>query len=293
MRSKKRYVLNQSPFYKLQTKRKLAAILNINLQELDYFSKNSHSLYVEWDEVNENTGKTRRIQNPKQELKKIQKRIASILSRITPPNFLFCPVKGRSYIDNAKQHVNQKQVCCIDIKKYFESTTSLKIYYFFHTYLGCSKDVAGILTKISTLDSRLPTGSPLSPILSYFANVKMWENILSITQKHDCILSVYMDDITISGCNVSSFLMWRIRRQIHSHGLRYHKEKRYVGNFSEITGIINKNGKLMLPNRQLRKIYELSETLKELNDGAEKTNVTNKLLGHKGQLNQILIANKT
>jgi hypothetical protein len=35
--------------------------------------------------------------------------------------------------------------------------------------MKCRKDVASIITRLSTYQGRLPTGSPLSPIMAYFA----------------------------------------------------------------------------------------------------------------------------
>lgn len=286
---KKQHPLNQSSIYKLSTKKRLTEILGISKDELNRLTRGK-DLYKEWDEINEK-GKVRHIENPCHDLKQVQRRISKLLSRIVPPAFLFCPVKGRSYIKNAKQHVGQRNVCCLDIKSYFTMTLSRRVYWFFHSYMHCSQDVAGILTALSTVNGHLPTGSPLSPILAYFSHIDMWEDISNFVREKGCILTVYMDDITVSGENVSSELMWKIRRRIYSSGLSYHKAKRYNSKFSEITGVVVRDGKVALPNRQHYKKYQLQQSLVKVVDPMERKAIIQKLSGHNAQVFQIEAAN--
>ncbi|SMF97926.1 Retron-type reverse transcriptase [Methylomagnum ishizawai] len=284
----KNYPHTESPIYYLRTKKRLSKILGISIKDIQKLAGACDS-YKEWDEINEK-GKSRHIENPCYNLKVIQKRIADLLSRISPPDFLFCPVKRRSYITNAKQHVGQKHVVCLDIKEYFVSTSSKRVYWFFHSYMKCSEDVAGILTAISTIKGRLPTGSPLSPILSYFAHVDMWDEISRIAKDAQCIITVYMDDLTISGKEVPQWVMWEIRQQISRCGLKYHKEKNYRNGFSEITGIIVKD-KLALPNRQHLKTHKLRKELTLAATQEQKSTILRKISGCKSQNNQVLASN--
>ncbi|WP_161635413.1 reverse transcriptase family protein [Methylomicrobium lacus] len=263
----------------------MAEILGISKDDIERLTKGGN-LYNEWDEVNEK-GKSRHIENPRHELKRTQRKIANLLSRIIPPDFLYCPVKDRSYITNAKQHIGQRNVRCLDIKAYFTATTSRRVYWFFHNYMDCPKDVAGILTALSTYNGHLPTGSPLSPILSYFSHIEMWEEISNLVQQNGCILTVYMDDLTVSGEKVTPYLMWQIRRQIHRFGLSYHKEKHYHGNFSEITGIIIKDKMITLPNRQHLKKHLLQRALAKTIDPNEKNKIALRLHGCNAQITQL------
>jgi hypothetical protein len=88
----------------------------------------------------------RMVDNPRRELKVVQRRIATLLSRILPPTFLFCPVKRRSYVGNAQQHRDGRVVHSLDVKKYFPSTPSKRVHWFFHKVMLCSTDVAAVLT---------------------------------------------------------------------------------------------------------------------------------------------------
>lgn len=161
--------------------------------------------------------------------------------------------------------------------------------------MKCSSDVAGILTKLSTFKNHLPTGSPLSPILSFFSHLDMWNNIDEIVRGENCILSVYLDDIAISGDRVSNKLIWKVKQQLYYAELRSNpkKEKFYNGmKARKITGvIISPDGILKLPNRQYLKIREVRCDLLRCNDKDTITYLQQRLNGLESQAQQIIKAN--
>lgn len=148
-----------------------------------------------------------------------------VASKIVSLMYLFFPVKGRSYISNAVQHANNHFVKCLDVKRYFPSTTSKRVFLFLRKIIGCEKDLAGLLTSLPAYKGHLPTGSPLSPIMAYYAHAGMWESIAVVAKANGCTLTVYIDDITISGPKVRSNILWFIKQAIHRNELPYHNEK--------------------------------------------------------------------
>lgn len=206
--------------------------------------------------VKKKDGTSRIVDNPRDQLKRVQRRLSVLLGRIAAPNVLFCPVKGRSYVDNAAHHRGGRIVHSLDIKKYFPSTKRWRVYWFFNSVLGCPPDVATILARIACCDDHLATGSPLSPILAYYAHIDIWEKVAQLAVAHDCRLSIYIDDVTVSGNHVPSKLLWDIKQVIYASGLRYHKEKRSVDRPCEVTGVVLRAGMLRVPNRQHRKLRE-------------------------------------
>lgn len=50
----------------------------------------------------------RDINAPIPPLKTTQARIADLLRRVAPPDYLFAPVEGRSYVDNASHHIGSR-----------------------------------------------------------------------------------------------------------------------------------------------------------------------------------------
>ena len=226
----KRHPLNQSRLYAVQSRGKLAELFGLTRAGLDEILAIERP-YSQRPLLLTRSGKTkeRTIQEPRGALRPIHASVKKALSRIEPPDFLFCPVKHRSYVSNAAQHVGAKVVRTLDIHAYFPSTPSHRVYWFFNTVMRCSTDVASVLAQLLTVEEHsatnvrhLATGSTVSPILSFFAFYDMWHNIAEIAKAAGCTLSVYMDDITLSGDVVSEGVVWAIRKQIHSRGLLYH-----------------------------------------------------------------------
>jgi retron-type reverse transcriptase len=284
-RKKGTYPLNQSPLYKLSTKRKLANLLGITLQELQTF-KDPDRLYSERD-IPKKTGGTRRIENPRRNLKIVQARIARLMGRITPPGYLFCPVKGRSYVTNAACHISHRVVRTLDIKKYFPSTTRDRVYRFFRGTLRCNPDVANLLTDVATYKRHLPTGSPLSPIMAFYAHFDVWEEVYRLVNAGGGVNSLYIDDLTISGDRVREGLIWEIKKVIYGAGLRYHKEKTFRGRPAEVTGVIIRNGQLAVPNRQLLKKHRAELAVRKAATQIEQEMLFNQLRGLSSQIAQI------
>lgn len=284
------YELHQSPFYRLRNQRKLAALLKVGYRELVALA-GCETNYSEWDDKSP-SGKVRRIEKPHDRLDRIQKRVANLLSRITIPAFLHCPGKGKSYVTNADQHVDGREVRCLDVKSYFSSTPSRRVFWFFHQVMECSRDVAGILTSLATHKDHLPTGSSLSPVMSFYVHLDMWWKVSALADAAGCTVTVYMDDITISGPQVTDRLMWEIKKAIHVNGLNYHKAKNYSGRDAcEITGVIVDNGRLKLPHRQHKKMHELRQDLRCVRDEMEREILSRKLQGRLAQASQILAKN--
>ena len=286
-----RYSFDQSPFYKLRSKARLASILKLSLSELKAQLQTVESAYSEFDLTN-SSGKKRRIEEPKPKLKRIHKRIEDLSKRIFPPDYLFCPVKRRSYVSNAAQHVVSKQIIVLDIKKYFPSTSAGRVFQFFHEEMECSRDVAGTLMTLCTFNGHLPTGSPLSPILSFLAHKRMWDRMAEMVKEAGCKLTVYIDDLTISGEKVPGSLVWRVKKEIKNTGLLYHKEKSYRGNRArKVTGVIIKDGELRVPNRQHLKAHNLRMAAIKEKDPEKRKCLLYRLRGTQSQADQIMSAN--
>lgn len=283
-----RHPLNQSKLYRLRTRAKLAAVFGLSEKELQLklLMKQPYS-QRQIDTGKNGKIKLRDVQEPRGSLRPIHARIKRLLSRIEPPDFLFCPVKQRSYVENAAVHLGARQVRKLDVKTYFPSTPEHRVYWFFHSVVECEKDVASMLAKLLTVHGHLATGSTVSPILSFFAFYDMWYNISDIAKSSDCKLSVYMDDVTISGDTVTDKTIWEVQKQIHSRGLIYHKERNFRGGIAEVTGVLLRDGKTLIPNRQHQKAHLTRVELRETDDIDRAVSLDQRLTGLKSQRKQI------
>lgn len=289
--TKPNYTIRDSPFFRLRTKAKLASLLQISPNKLKWLSGLSGG-YVQFQKVKKN-GAMRDISAPIPPLKSVQARVADLLGRITPPDYLFAPVKGRSYVDNAARHIGARSVRLLDIEDFFPSCTVQKVAGFFKNHLECSPDVTAILANIVTENGALPQGSPCSPILAYFAYIDMWEAIAERVAADGCTLSVYADDLTISGNTVPERMIWDVKRILHRHGHRYalHKERARRDRPAEITGVILTRTGVTAPNRQRQKLHAVRSELRETRSPKQQVVLERQLRGRQAQLKQIQAGN--
>jgi len=288
---KRKYELRDSPFFRLRTKAKLAKLLWVSPAKLKRML-HLEGKYVKFKKPKKN-GKMRDISDPIPPLKNIQSRIKVLLSRVVSPDYLFSPVEGRSYVDNAAQHIGARSVRLLDIEDFFPSCTINKVIWFFHTKMECSPDVSVILARIATENGVLPQGSPCSPILAYFAYIDMWEEIEAEVYSAHCKLSVYADDLTISGNTVPESMIWSVKKILHRHGHRHsvHKERARRDRPVEITGVILTRYGLTVPNRQRQKISVTRAKIHGAKSPLHVKRLEAELEGRFSQLEQIKAGN--
>lgn len=299
------YDYKQSPFFKLTTKRKLADLLKVTLEDLERLRGLSSEYRRSWLHkkiknfwLNEEPSLAlarlyRPIDIPPKDLKSAQAIIEGHLSRIQLPDNVYSPVKGRSYVDNAVAHRGAASVYSMDVENYFPSTRREKVINYFLHFMLCSPDVSVILADIVTKDGGLPQGSPCSPVLAYLANQKMWSSITEAVKAAECTATVYADDLTISGAVVPRKLVYDIRKIIENSGLsvKSEKDKSSYKRPSKITGVIVRDQKLLLPNEKHKLLMEARLALSKAANDIERAAAANKLRSRQSQKNQIDAAN--
>ena len=62
-----------------------------------------------------------------------------------------------------------------------------------------------IIIKHIKIKNHLPSGTPTSQILSYLANLDMFDEIMNYCKEHNLLCSIYVDDITLSTNRKISF----------------------------------------------------------------------------------------
>ena len=287
------YAEADSPFFHLQSRAKLASLLYISRTKLESLAR-SEGLYFDFPKPKPSGG-FRKISAPRPDLKAVQSRIADLLQRIAPPSYLFAPVAGRSYVDNAAVHLGARSIRLLDIEDFYPSCTANKVIWFFHKRMQCSPDVAAVLRGIVTRKDALPQGSPCSPILAYLCYIDMWEEIERIVTDAGCRLSVYVDDLTISGDIVPEKAIWEIKTTLHKHGHRYKasKERRIHMRSTEITGAILGRDGLHAPNRQHKKLYDAHRELATTSSQTDREKLAMQIRGREAQMEQVTSKKRT
>lgn len=270
--------------YKIKRKRDLFILLHIDENKLN------EELYKYKVCIKD---KKRLLEKPSEELKKIQRNILYKLYQLDFPQYVFSGIKGRSAFGNAIYHINCKYMLKLDMSKFFPNTHRNNIYEFFKDKLKMSSDVSSICTDIVTVNyekedveidyevydflkrkkikntNHLPSGTPTSQILSYLANIDMFDKIIEYTKKHKLQCSIYVDDITISSPNryITKKEESEIKRIIkkHKHNLSKEKTIRYsVNEFKKVTGfVIDPNNRLVIPNKIKSKIKNQTKFIRK------------------------------
>ena len=148
--------------------------------------------------INKKNGKIRNISAPKPQLKSVQKKIKVLLDdsfypRICVQGF----VTGRSIRENAEMHCHKKFLLNLDLKNFFPTITSKRIFGLLVTY-GASKEVALCITKIVTLQEVLPQGAPTSPVISNMICGPLDGQLIQFSKKYGVFYTRYADDLTFS-----------------------------------------------------------------------------------------------
>lgn len=269
----KRYPLHQSQLYKVTSPAELARRLDIELAELEDLANRGDN-YKRFK-----VGKKKRaVQEPKDRLKKTHLKIARWLSRIETPDYLHSAVRGRSYITNGKAHSADANLVKVDVRSFFQNVTTHAIYLFFANTMKCRRDAAMLLAKLLTVDGHLPTGSSVSPILSYFAHKRMFDEIARLADDLGLCFTVYIDDMCLSGERAVRATLFRARGIIARHGLQSHKCRYFPAGVPRVvTGnALTRNG-VRLPHRRHLKIKESFDALDEMPDGLTRENAIHAL----------------
>lgn len=279
-RHNKSYALDQCALYRCGSRRKLLRLLQTTPTKLAEL-KAAEALYYRMEKPKK-AGGVREVYAPRYDLKRIQTRLSELLMRVEAPSYLMSPVRGRSNIDNAAVHRDASAHRLIDVEDFYPSCTAAKVAWFFGKVLCCPPDVVAVLTWLTTRNGTLPQGSPASPILAFLSYRDMWDEIAAIAVRDGNQLTVYVDDVTLSGEVVLGQTLWEIKKtlQQHGHKTKASKEESRRGTPVSVTGVILRDGALLLPNVQHKKRHQLRKKLEQMPEGPDRLRVEAAVAGH-------------
>lgn len=197
----------------------------------------------------------RHLKVPIGDLKEIQRRIAkNILSRIDLVPSVHGGVAGKSPRTNARTHLGQRCLINLDVEHYFPNVRHYMVYRMFQTDLRFGRDVASLLTKLTTLESELPQGAPTSTHIANILLAKCFDApVLDRANRSGFRLTRFVDDIAISGSNPRGLInevakrLSRKRLQMHRRKARFQSKPKLkiVPNSrrQEVTGLVVNSSK--------------------------------------------------
>lgn len=248
---RQQYELTLSPLYCLHNKRKLEQLLGMPKYTLNKLS--SIVAYHSF-QIPKKDGTFRDITAPDDQLKKYQKKLLKLLSRIHQPNWLISGCKGKSYPDNARYHQGSNYCLTIDIQSFYPNCKREYVFNLFYKTFKMSKDVAGVISDLTTHDGIIPTGCPTSQLLAFMGYYQMFYKIKQLAENENCIFTVYVDDVTFSSSVPIAWhkMAYEVNCILHQYGhkLKLPKVKYYSKQENKlITGVIlNRHHNILVPN---------------------------------------------
>lgn len=230
----------------IKTPYEISKYLGVHPLMLRSFVRNKEKHYRTFF-ITKRSGDLRTISAPRTFLKVAQWWILdTILNNKSDLPFVYGFTKGKSFIDNARQHHGAKHLLNVDIKDFFPSVTMLAVEGIFRDF-GYNSAVSSFLAEICTYEGALPQGAPSSPKLSNFAlsscDIKL-QNLALETGTH---YTRYADDLTFSSdAKIPAEMVDRIKDLLSAQSFFLNDKKtRFMGinRSKEVTGLtLGKDG---------------------------------------------------
>ena len=290
------YSIDQSPLYKLEARRKLAALLEMATVDLTTLTARTDNYDIFPLKRNE---KPRRVESPKYILRRLHSKLFDYLQRIATPIYLHSGIRGRSYITNARVHLENKSLLKVDISEFYPSVKRASIKRMFREQFLCSEDVAALLADLCTVnsdgghgrsDGHVPTGSPLSQMLAYYTHKKLFDRLQEYAQSRSITMTCYVDDLVFSGVKIVVADREAICSLIRKAGLKPNTKKTRLyrpNQAKKVTGVILINGQEKVPNSLRRDIDNQFRLLNCVQGEANYTKNLQKLVGQLRAAGQI------
>lgn len=262
----------------------LALLAEVGLSELVYMVDHPESHYKLFTIKKKHGNGLRRIMTPYQNLKKIQYWIKMMIldkCPISDPHVTGF-VQGKSIRSNAQFHENSNVIMKFDIKNFFESINSRRVYKVFER-LGYTKELSYQLSRLCTtimdndklaelrdeekvlfedikkqLTPFLPQGAPTSPVLANLVCWRLDKRLEGLAYKLGCNYSRYADDVTFSAAGYD-YLPGResVYGILRDEGFEPNISKTGIshkGQKQKVTGLLV-NDRVRVPSAYKRDIY--------------------------------------
>ncbi len=183
------------------------------------------SRHYRFRKITDAKGKQREVCSTHGRLRELQDRLLLCLGRVTVADPVHGSVPGRSSVGNAKKHASPKGFVKVDIKDCFPSISHRRIYRIFCERLGCSPDVARLLTKLTTVNGKLPQGVSTSPFLAALATERLAKRLNGLAASRGGRATMYVDDGTLSGPVSVTRTLKAAKSIVQQEGFRPHPTK--------------------------------------------------------------------
>jgi RNA-directed DNA polymerase len=184
--------------FSISNTKQLAALLKMSPGEINHIVSRLDKEYFRRPRKKPD-GSERMLFVPSEKLKLLQRKIYdNILSKVPLLPCVMGGVKGKSPIENAAIHTNQKVIFKMDIAQCFPSICPRRVQAVFQS-IGFGPEATGLLTKLTTWHNELPQGVPTSNALANLALLRIDLRITHLIELQSFNYSRWVDDLTFSG----------------------------------------------------------------------------------------------
>lgn len=183
----------------------LAKHLGVATERLLTIAENSATHWRAGPDIPKSAGGVRHTHSATRELKEIHDRIKNtILRKTNYPDYLYGSLpktleRGtRTHIDNAELHTGQRLIISADIKSYFPSITETVVHSIWQGFYPFAREVAEVLTKLTTYHNQAPQGWSCSSYLAQLVFYDVEHEVATHFNEQDFRYSRLTDDITLS-----------------------------------------------------------------------------------------------
>lgn len=269
----------------------ICRLLGTNRKELAGICAGPESYYKQGPRLIK--GKLRHIATPHGRLRDILDNLKTLLNRIGLPEYFYGGVPGKSHITNAAQHRHRPSQLKFDISDFFPSVSRHIVYQVFAQRLGCTANVARILTRLTTLNGCLPQGSPTSTVLANLAIEVLGKRFRGLAKEHNSTYTQFVDDGNMTGPQHLARLQDLAERIIRQEGFSVNTKKSGVigpGGEQVVTGV-RVDQRIDIPSA---KLTQVRRNVEELIAGLEAGRVPSprQLRSVQGKLQFVAILNR-
>lgn len=185
---------------KVNSVQSLAKALNWDYENLQFLAKSLGNHHYREIKHSKSDGSVRVCYSPLEPLKTVQTQIQNTFfkTKFFFPSYITGSVRGCDFKTNAEQHLNAKILFSEDISSFFPSVSSAIVFNVWNKLFNFPKNVAQVLTDLTTRDGFLPQGSPTS---SFIANCVFFNDEPTLVEnfrKMGLVYTRYVDDVNIS-----------------------------------------------------------------------------------------------
>jgi retron-type reverse transcriptase len=240
----------------LFTVAELARAFDCSSDRLQWIAANARASYRPID-IPKPDGRVRRVLAPSGALRDMQRWILHrILNRSTAHDCAHAFRRGRSIASNAARHTRKSTIIRLDLEDFFPSIELPKVRAVF-VRLGYPYSVALALSRLCTVQGRLPQGAPTSPAVSNLVCGRMDRRLTGLAQRLDFDYTRYADDLIFSSNDPRlPQLIPLLKQVVEEEGYRVNERKLRIMRQSArqlVTGVVT-NERPTLPREHRRRL---------------------------------------